>query len=42
MGKLMSIFVTAREMRDQIFDSLDPETAQREQTRPRDPIKVTE
>jgi hypothetical protein len=38
----MSIFVTARKMREQIFDRLNVETAQREQTRPRDPIKLSE
>src|SRR5438094_839402 len=40
MGKLMPIFVTAWEMREQIFHPLDAETAQREKFRLRDPIKL--
>jgi hypothetical protein len=36
----MSIFVTPGEMSQQIFHGLDPEAAQRKQTRPRDPIQL--
>src|SRR5205823_3221942 len=42
MGKLMSIFVTARKMREQILHRFDAETAQREKFRARDPIEFTE
>jgi hypothetical protein len=38
----MSIFVTTRKMREQIFHRLDAQTSQREQTRPRDPIELSE
>ncbi len=42
MGKLMSIFVPTRKMREQIFHRLDAETAQREKLRARDPIEFSE
>src|SRR4029453_13350320 len=42
MGKLMSIFVTTRKMREQIFDSLDPETAKPGKFGTRDQIEFSE
>src|ERR1700730_1794115 len=42
MRKLMSIFVTPRKMRQQIFHRLNPEPPQRQQLRARDPIKLQE
>src|SRR4029453_1654343 len=42
MGKLMSIFVTTRKVREQILYRFDAETAQREKFRARDPIEFSE
>src|SRR3979490_2713084 len=39
MRKLMSIFVAPRKMREQILRGFNPEPAQRQQFRTRDPIK---
>jgi hypothetical protein len=42
MGKLMSIFVTTRKVREQILHRFDAQTAQREKFRARDPIEFSE
>src|ERR1700731_3673126 len=41
-GELMSIFVAPRIMREQIFDRLDPEPAQRQNFRTRNPFEFVE